>query len=123
MKKWIVILMVTLLFFGCGSFEPQPRRWTARERQAAGYFIFAHTLNAFSTEYHQDRAGIYYEANPLLGRHPSDKKVAVYFNITAVIGLMAAHFFPEHRQRILWDYGNANMMAAFHDYRMVRMGK
>ena len=116
-----LFLAVVLLFVtaGCTSIIPHPRPWTKQEKQAATLFLAAHAANAYTTELHQDQRHLYYETNPILGRHPSDTETNVYFSVTGIGTLIIAHFYPELRERLLWNYFKVNTMAAFHDYRMM----
>jgi uncharacterized protein YceK len=122
MKKLIVtmMLLIALLTTGCASLLPHPRPWTRNEKLAAGFFIAAHTANALTTEAHQDRPELYYELNPILGRHPSDTEIGGYFSITGIGTLVIAHLYPELRMPLLVGYGAVNTYWAAHDYDMMR---
>ncbi len=113
---FVLLLMTT----GCTSIIPHPRPWTKQEKQAAIFFLAAHTANAYTTELHQDKPHLYYERNPLLGKHPSDTETNVYFSVTGLGTLLIAHFYPEIRERLLWNYFKVNTMASLHDYDMMR---
>ena len=113
----VVLLLITT---GCTSIIPHPRPWTKQEKQAAMFFLAAHTANAYTTELHQDQRNLYYETNPILGRHPSDSETNAYFSVTGLGTLLIAHYYPELRERLLWNYFKVNTMASFHDYDMMR---
>jgi hypothetical protein len=117
MRNQIAILLFLLTTTGCGSFNPRP--WTKAEKQAAIYFLAAHTANAYTTVQHQGQPDRYYETNPIMGRHPSDREINTYFSVTGIGTILIAHLFPEIRERLLVSYGNANTMLAFHDCRMM----
>jgi uncharacterized protein YceK len=114
-----MILLITLLTTGCASLMPHPRPWTKQEKLAAGFFIAAHAANALTTEAHQDHPELYYEKNPILGKHPSDAEIGTYFSITGVGTLLIAHFYPELRQPLLISYGAANCYWTMHDYKIM----
>ena len=114
----ISFLIVVFAVSGCESLMPHPRAWTKREKIAAGFFIAAHTLNACSTENHQDYPN-YYETNPIMGRHPSDTEIVTYFSITGIGALLIAHWYPELREPLLYSYGGLNLGLAVNDFKMV----
>ena len=121
MKK--TMLTICLIFVvasaGCTSLMPHPRPWTKREKIAATFFVVAHTVNAFTTEAHQDYPDMYYEMNPILGRHPSDMEIGTYFSLTGVATLLVTHLYPELREPVLYGYGGVNCYWAIHDYQML----
>lgn len=121
MKKQMLIVICILVLFnsGCTSLIPHPRAWTKEEKIAAGFFIAAHTANAFTTEAHQDSPELYYERNPIMGRHPSDTEIVTYFSITGVGALLIAHFYPELRKPLLYGYGAINSYWVIHDLQMM----
>ena len=114
-----VWLLISLIFSGCASFLPHPREWTKGEKVAATFFIAAHTVNALTTEAHQDSPELYYERNPILGRHPSDTEIVSYFSLTGVTTLAIAHFYPETRKPLLYGYGGVNCYLAVRDIEMM----
>lgn len=118
--KRIICIICLMLIGGC-SLVPHPRPWTKREKLAATFFIAAHTANAISTEAHQNQPDLYYETNPIMGRHPSDTEIVMYFSITGIGALLIAHFYPELREPLLIGYGSINTYLTIKDYKM--MGK
>jgi len=86
---------------------------------AAMFFVVAHTANALTTEGHQDYPDLYYEMNPILGKHPSDMEIGAYFSITGVGTILIAHFWPELRIPLLVGYGGVNTYWAIHDWEMM----
>lgn len=121
MKKLLIILIVIgmLMNTGCASLIPHPRAWTKKEKIAAGFFIAAHTANAFTTEAHQNHPELYYEMNPIMGRHPSDTEIVTYFSVTGIATLLLTHFYPELRKPLLYGYGAVNSYWVIHDLRMM----
>lgn len=121
MKKMLIMMCILVLVFGngCVSLIPHPRPWTKDEKIAAGFFIAAHTANAFTTEAHQDHPDMYYEMNPIMGRHPSDTEIIAYFSITGVVALLIAHFYPELRKPLLYGYGGVGCYWTVHDLNMM----
>ena len=116
----ITICLLVVLLSGCTGLMPHPRPWTRREKVAAVFFIAAHTANAFTTEAHQDHPELYYEMNPILGRHPSDFEIGTYFSLTGVATLLVTHLYPELREPVLYGYGGVNCYWAVHDIDMMR---
>ena len=116
MRKTLIIPLVFVFLFSCTS----PRPWTKQEKIAAGFFIAAHGLNAYSTERHQDSPEFHTESNFLLNEHPSDTKIIGYFSITAFLTLGAAHFWPDLRKPLLVSYGLVNTKLAHDDFQRIR---
>ena len=117
-----ICLIATLVVVGCESLMPHPRPWTKREKIAAGFFIAAHTLNAISTENHQDYDNIY-ERNSIMGSHPTDTEITTYFSLTGIGALLIAHWYPELREPLLYSYGGLNLGLAVNDFKMVENRK
>lgn len=122
MKKLLTILVLTIILgnSGCINLIPHPRPWTKSEKTAAWFFVAAHTANAFTTEAHQNHPDMYYEVNPILGRHPTDSEIAGYFSLTGVATLITTHFYPELRKPVLYGYGGTNLYWTIHDIEMMR---
>ena len=110
MRSTILFLFITLLFTSCAS----PRPWTKQEKIAAGFFLLAHSADAITTSQLTDNGN--YEINPILGKHPSDTKVGVYFSLTAIGALIVSHFNPDLRKPLLYGYGTLNTGLAIHNY-------
>jgi len=120
MRRCVIILILCSLFGnGCISLIPHPRPWTKREKIAATFFIVAHTANAYSTEKHQDHSNLYYETNPIMGNHPSDTEIGLYFSITGIGTLILTHLYPELREPMLFGYGGVNTYMTIKDLRMM----
>ena len=56
-----------------------------------------------------------YEKNPILGKHPSDTKLGVYFSITALIILGICHYYPKLRYPLLFSFGTLGFGYAIHN--------
>ena len=91
--RWSFVVVLLLMTTGCTSIIPHPRPWTKQEKQAAVFFLAAHTANAYTTELHQDQPHQYYERNPILGKHPSGTESNVYFSVTGLGTLLIAHLY------------------------------
>jgi len=107
------------LLCGCTYIKPNPRPWTMEEKQAAVYFTVGHLLDAYTTEKFLDKPQ-FYEMNPILGKHPSDEKVILYFGITEIGALTIAHFWPWLRKPLLFSYGTTGIYWARHNYRLMK---
>ena len=108
-RRFFIIIL--LLLTGCTL---NPRPWTVQEKQAATFFMLAHTGNAFSTHYILDNG--MHERNPVLGRYPSDREVTAYFSITGIGTIVLAHFCPQVRRDLLLSYGALNTGLAIDDF-------
>jgi len=102
-----------LVFTSCAS----PRAWTKSEKLAAGWFVTGHFADYYTTESLLNDPR-YYEKNPILGEHPSDGKLILYFSITGIAALGIAHFWPDTRHWILWPYGGAGFYWANHNRKL-----
>ena len=116
-KILIPILLLTFLT-GCVSLRPNPRPWTKGEKTAAGFYLVAHSLDAYTTEKILDHP-YYWELNPILGRHPSDGKIIFYFSITAIVTLLIGHLYPKTRVPLFMGYGGINAGCVLHNKRVL----
>lgn len=112
MKSILISFIIGLLLTACAS----PRPWTKKEKIAAGFFLIAHTADAITTSQLNDNGN--YELNPLLGKHPSDTEVCIYFSITAIGALTLSHFYPNLREPLLYGYGGLNTGLAIHNHKL-----
>lgn len=115
----VVVLVVVLAVSGCASLYPHPRRWTGEEKALAGFFVLAHVMDGYTTERCQDHPERFYEVNPLLGKHPEDSEIALYFSVTGVGALVLAHLYPELRVPLLGGYGALNFGCTVYNYRLL----
>lgn len=113
------VLALSILFSGCASLRPSQRTWTKEEKLAGAFFVAGRLADAYTTERCLDYPERFYEMNPLLGRHPSDKKLVVYFSLTTAFALTAAHFFPDLRYPILLGGGGLGFGLAYHNKRLL----
>ena len=110
MRKLIIILSICIVFCSCAS----PRPWPKEEKVAAGYFCLAHAADYYTTNRMlNDPAN--WEENPILGEHPSDSTVTVYFSLTAIGALIVGHYWPDVRQPLFLGYGTLNASLAAHN--------
>lgn len=117
MKKFcLIFLIIILLFTGCAS----PRPWTKQERIAAGYFLLAHSADAFTTRQLLTVNKENYEINPIMDKHPSDTEIGIYFSLTALTALGLSHFHPEFRKPLLVGYGSLNSFCVIHNYNLIK---
>jgi len=111
MKSTILFLFIALLFTSCAS----PRPWTKQEKIAAGFFLLAHSANAFTTS-RINNNNSRERFDFILDEHPSDKEVIIYFSVTGGLALGLAHYFPKLRTPLLYGYGSVNAFFALHDH-------
>lgn len=113
MRKLIVLISSFLLLCSCASLKPHPRPWTKGEKVAAGFFLVAHAADWYTTERYLDNPQNWEKTNKfLLGEHPSDTKLAVYFPISGFVALALGHWYPELRYPLLVTYGGINTYNA-----------
>ena len=115
MRFILIFLIIGSLFTACAS----PRAWTKQEKTAAGFFIVAHSANAFTTS-RLENNGNYEKFNFIIGEHPSDTEVGIYFSITAGLALTLSHFYPKLREPLLYGYGSLNTIMAIRDYNLTK---
>jgi len=113
MRNILTSIIIVLLLMGCAS----PRPWTKEEKTAAGFFLLAHTANAFTTSQLENN-GNYEKFNFIIKEHPSDTIVGIYFSVTAGLALGISHYWPSLRQPLLYGYGSLNTSLAIHDYNL-----
>jgi len=118
LKKFTLFLIFLFLFSSCATLKPHPRPWTKSEKIAAGYFILGHLADALTTERALDNPNID-EINPILGNHPSDSKVAIYFSFTGIAIFTISHFYPELRLPLLSVFGTVGFGYAIHNKRLM----
>ena len=98
-------MIVGVIFLsGCGHLST-PRPWTTGEKVTLGWSVLASAADAYTTT--QALNNPYnYEANPLIGKHPSDGKVVVYLSISHIVCVAISHWVPEITLPII---GKVNM--------------
>jgi len=112
--KFIGILsIITLLFTSCASSRP----WTKQEKLAATFNIAGIMADAYSTK-HMLTNPNNHELNPILGKHPTNSQLAIYFPLTAIITLGLSHFYPDFREPLLFGYGGLSFGAAIHNSQL-----
>lgn len=110
--KSVVLFLITILFFtGCAG----PRPWTKQEKIAAGFFLLAHSANAYTTSQINNNNS-YERFDFILDKYPSDTEVIIYFSFTAGLALGLSHYLPKLRKPLLYGYGSLNAVLAFDDY-------
>jgi len=109
MRK-LIVLLVFLLLPACAS----PRPWTKQEKLAAGFFIAGHLADYYTTNRMLDNPANW-EENPILGKHPSDSTVTMYFSLTAIGALVVGHYWPDARKPLFIGYGTLNTGLAAHN--------
>lgn len=98
----IAFLLVAVLFHGCA--QAQPREWTTEEKAWAAAWLAVRAADWAQTREIARNPDRFWEANPLLGRHPTLGQVNRHFIVSTGLGLAVAHYLPEHRKSMfqLW---------------------
>ena len=115
--RFILIFVITISFMGCASLKPHPTPWTSVEKKAAVFNVLGIMADAYTTE-HMLNNHNHYECNPVLGEHPTDSQLAIYFPLTAIITLGLSHFYPKLRKPLLFGYGGLSFGAAIHNSQL-----
>ena len=114
MSKAITIGALFIILCSCASSKP----WTKTEKVAAGFFLLGKAADWRTTERWLDRPNSF-ETNPILGEHPSDIKLGIYFPITSLAVLGICHYYPRFRIPLLSLHGVINWGYARHNYRLL----
>lgn len=97
--KNIIALALVVSVTGCASVPTE--KWTTQQKVLGGTLAALNAADYATTKKCLSMPNCR-EANPLLGEHPSDTKLAV-FKVAFTGGqLMLADMFPEQRTKILW---------------------
>jgi len=112
-------LALLLLLPSCATLKPHPEPWDKTDKILAAYFIVGHTADAYTTERCLDHPDRFYEKNRILGKHPKDHEIVVYFSVTGVGALLIAHLYPEIRPWLLGAYGSVGFYCAHHNYHLI----
>ena len=107
MKTKISILIVgVILLAGCAT---TPRKWTTGEKVVLGWSLLATVADGYTTTQALNNPDNY-EANPLLGKHPSDGKVFIFLGVSELIAVALAHWYPDVKFPLI---GRVNMRYGY----------
>ena len=121
---WTIIILL-LLQITCGSSEGaekdawltlKPRAWSTTEKINAFYFMIGQSIDAYSTERSLDNPNSY-ETNIIMGKHPSDKTIVVYFSLTGIATIILAHFSPKIRKYLLFSGGTLGISMGINNQK------
>ena len=101
-RSFILIILIALLaasLTGCGHWKPD--RWDALELGMAGALVVSTAIDYGQTSKIARNSDQYVELNPILGRHPSQDLINVYFPVGLAVELGIAHILP-HPWRKSW---------------------
>ena len=110
------IILIALALVGTTA---QAQSWTTEERAwaaTAGTFLLADWATTRYGSRHWDEG--YYESNPILGRHPHQDRVDLYFLLAIPAVYLAADAFPEHRTLILQIVSGIELVAVGNNLRI-----
>ena len=98
-----VSILAMLLVSGCAH----TRKWKTSEKVAAGIFISSMILDGY-TSHKMLQNPNNHETNFILGDHPSDKKIGIYFGTTTLLYLAALdQWVDDHEWRMIWLMGGS----------------
>jgi hypothetical protein len=112
-------LIATLLLLLSLQTQAQTREWSDEEK-AWGAVTGTLLLADWSTSQnmsHRYNEG-YYERNPLLGTHPSNNTINLYFLIAAPLIFLTADQVPEYRKIILQSVSVLELIAVGNNLRI-----
>ena len=87
--KYIIGLILLVSFTGCASARP----WTTGEKVMAGASILASFADAYTTCGALNNPNNS-EANPIMGKRPSNGRVIVTIGLSELIALGVSHWYP-----------------------------
>jgi hypothetical protein len=87
--KTVIVAILTLSMLGCVETKP----WTKTELTMAAWAAVATAVDMSQTFQIKDHPGMS-ELNPVIGPHPSDTTIAIWFPLTAAVGSVIAHYGP-----------------------------
>ena len=103
--KTLPIIFI-LIISGCAS-------WSTHDKMLAVASFGASYADYHTTRDILDNGG--YEMNPLIGKHPSNEKLAAYMLTTQLITIAIAHFWEDYRTEILMGKTFINTGCAVHN--------
>lgn len=114
MKKLLLLFVAfaNLAWAESPAWTTQQQAWAA----TAGALMLADWATTRYATRHWDEG--YYESNPILGQHPHQDRVDLYFLLAIPAVYLAADVFPEHRVRILQAVSALELVAVGNNLRI-----
>jgi hypothetical protein len=118
----IKLILASIFFYLCmitycyaGWFEPFDKYDYAGQAVVTGLLI----TDFGQTKYASEHPNLYYETNPILGKHPSVGKVELYFASWIVADALVSYALPKP-WRTLWQLGTIGVEVAViqNNYRL-----
>lgn len=94
MKKVIGILII-LIFNVSIVFADE---WTAKDTKYQAVFLLFKSVDYLQTK-EIARNPKYYELNPIIGKHPTQNEIDIYFLSTAILHTGIAYYLPKKYRR------------------------
>jgi hypothetical protein len=117
MKYMALAVVAVFLVTSCAGTTGR-RTWTFGEKALGTVAITGCLADYYTTQKGLD-AGGYAEANPFLGEHPDHARLGLWTVGVLAGGLLAAHFFPEHRPYILALWAALESYGAVKNYKLL----
>ena len=121
MKTTSIYLIVLWLLMGCSHLDQNHVKWSGWDKTCGIFCLGGRTMDMVSTEYALNNPNNY-ELNPVLGKHPSDTKLAVYGAATTCFVLILADqvgkYSTKLRKTILIIGGALGFGCAVHNYNL-----
>lgn len=106
------IIFMVLVFAGKNAHADS---WSTTDKTMAATFSTLMLVDALQTHEIANTPG-HEESNPILGKHPSDTRIAIYFIGMTAITLTAAHKIPKLRRFILTTGNVLQIYSVRHNY-------
>ncbi len=114
MKKYIGLITISLLLTGCSHFD----KWTREDKILQGIQLGVQGIDWLQTR-EIARNDDYYEANPQIGKYPTQWEVDRYFLVSAGLGVLITHLLPqEHRKYWLSFRIGVSSSMVIHNYNI-----
>jgi len=120
MRKYAILLIMCICFWSSDSHAFFGRAWTWKEIGFAGLSIVGAYADYSTTRHNLALGTNHIEMNPILGDRPGSSELKVYFSISAILTIIAADYWDNHRKEILIGKTAINTSLAIHNYRKNR---
>jgi hypothetical protein len=98
LKKWIIIFL-SILILSAPVYGADP--WSNTDIAMATTAIASLAIDWRQTKQISSHPDRWSEANPILGRHPSNNQVDLYFAGSTVVLITIANFLPSNWRKVL----------------------
>lgn len=95
--NYLKLILIFFIISGCVANDT----WTVKEKKLETTFMVLHTIDTLQTEWALENG--YREVNPILGDHPSDLKLGIWYGAIG-LGHLIISDHCNHYQRKTWQW-------------------